>query len=39
MFDVEYGLFNELYTPNFIQNSDILITLGNRVPKTKVHNR
>jgi len=28
MFDVKYGLFDKFCT-NFIQNTDILITLGN----------
>jgi len=27
MFDVEYGLFDKICAPNFIQNTDILITL------------
>jgi len=33
MFDVEYGLFDK--SLNFVQNTDTLITLGNRNAKNK----
>jgi len=35
MFHVEYGLFDKLCTKNFIQNTDILITLGTTSAEIK----
>jgi len=39
MFDFKHGDFSTNCAPNFIQNTDIIITFGNSAENKGVHNR